>query len=102
MSTWCALACTSAVPAFDSISCSRGRQGPCGEKVWTGVQRCVGMLSRAACGILVPRPGIKTEPCAVEAWSRNHWIAREVSVTDKLILPTLQPSGIQTFHLCIP
>ena len=31
-----------------------------------------------ACGILVPRPGIAPAPPAVEAWSLNHWTAREV------------------------
>ena len=30
-----------------------------------------------ACGILVPRPRIKPSPCAVEAWSPNHWTTRE-------------------------
>ena len=30
-----------------------------------------------ACGILVPRPGIKFEPEAVKAWSPNHWTTRE-------------------------
>ena len=33
---------------------------------------------RLACRVLVPRSGIKTLPPAVEAWSLNHWIAREV------------------------
>ena len=32
----------------------------------------------AACGTLVPRPGIKRMPPAVEAQSLNHWTAREV------------------------
>ena len=32
----------------------------------------------AACGILVPRPGIKPVPPALEAQSLNHWTAREV------------------------
>ena len=31
-----------------------------------------------ACGILVPQPGIEPTPLAVEAWSLNHWTAREV------------------------
>ena len=31
-----------------------------------------------ACGIFVPRPGIKPMPPAVEGWSLNHWTAREV------------------------
>ena len=30
------------------------------------------------CGILVPPPGIEPTPPAVEAWSLNHWTAREV------------------------
>ena len=29
-------------------------------------------------GILVPPPGIKPVPCAMEARSLNYWIAREV------------------------
>ena len=31
-----------------------------------------------ACGILVPQPGIKPVPPAVEARSLNHWTTREV------------------------
>ena len=31
-----------------------------------------------ACGILVPRPRIKPLPSAVEAWSPNHQITREL------------------------
>ena len=31
----------------------------------------------SACEILVPRPGIKPVPLAVEVWSLNHWTARE-------------------------
>ena len=34
---------------------------------------------RAAWGILVPWPGIKLVPPALEGWNLNHWIAREVS-----------------------
>ena len=30
------------------------------------------------CGILVPRPGFKTTPYALGAWSLNSWTAREV------------------------
>ena len=33
---------------------------------------------RAACGILVPQPGIEPMPHTVEAQSLNHWAAREV------------------------
>ena len=31
----------------------------------------------AACGILVPQPGIEPVSPAVEAWSLNHWTTRE-------------------------
>ena len=34
----------------------------------------------AACGILVPWPGIKTLPPAVETENPNHWTTREVPV----------------------
>ena len=30
------------------------------------------------CWILVPRPGIKPVPWALEAWSLNHWTVKEV------------------------
>ena len=32
---------------------------------------------RAACGILVPQPGIEPAPSAVKAWSPAHWTARK-------------------------
>ena len=37
-------------------------------------------LHHAACGILVPWPGVEPAPAptAVEVWSLNHWISREV------------------------
>ena len=34
----------------------------------------------AACGILVPQPGIEPALPAVEAWSLNHWTTREVPI----------------------
>ena len=34
--------------------------------------------AQVVCGILVPRPGIEPVPPVVEAWSLNHWTAREV------------------------
>ena len=37
-------------------------------------------LCGTACGILVPQPRIKPAPPAVEAWTLNHWSAREVPV----------------------
>ena len=38
---------------------------------------CFGFFGLAACGILVPRPGIEPRPSAVKAHSINHWTARE-------------------------
>jgi len=35
-------------------------------------------LLRVSYGILVPQPGLKPMPSAMEAWSLNHWIARGV------------------------
>ena len=36
-------------------------------------------LHHAACGNLVPRPGVEPVPPAAEAQSINHWTAGEVS-----------------------
>ena len=36
------------------------------------------LLHYAACGILVPQPGIKPMSPAMEAQSLNHWTTREV------------------------
>ena len=43
-------------------------------------------LHHAACGILVPRPGIEPGPPAVEAWSPNHWTAREFPKLSEFLL----------------
>ena len=45
-------------------------------------------LHLAACGISVPRPGIEPVPPASEAWSLNHWAAREFQPFS-LFFPTL-------------
>ena len=37
-----------------------------------------------ACGILVPQPGTKSVPPAVEAWSLNHWNSGEVLTLSSL------------------
>ena len=42
-------------------------------------------------GILVPGPGIEPVPPALEAWSLNHWTAREVLGT--FILDVEEPSA---------
>ena len=44
----------------------------CGRMFFVFWLRCM------ACGILVPRPGIKPVSPALEAWSFNHWTTREV------------------------
>ena len=49
-----------------------------------------------ACGILVPQPGIKPVLLAVEAWSLNHWITREV--LDQWIL---MQHSVKIFHIGI-
>ena len=40
-----------------------------------------GGLWYGSAGILVPLPGIKPVPCAVEARSLTYWIAREIPKT---------------------
>ena len=37
-----------------------------------------------ACRILIPLPGIKPVPSAVEAWSLNHWTTREAPAKEFL------------------
>ena len=38
-----------------------------------------------ACGILVPWPGVKSAPPAVEAWCPNHWTTREFPIKEIFI-----------------
>ena len=53
--------------------------------LWDTVHHCLLYLfMTAACGILVPQPGIKPVPSAVSAWSPNHWTTREVPITASL------------------
>ena len=48
-----------------------------------------------ACGMLVPWPGIKSVPSALEAWNLNHWITREVPLLFPLLLLILNvPSEV--------
>ena len=44
---------------------------------FSSVQENLIFFGLVACGILVPWPGIEPGPPAVEAWSTNHWTARE-------------------------
>ena len=49
----------------------------------------------AACRILIPQPGIKSAPCALEAWSPNPWTAGEV-------LSHILSNGPRTIFLISP
>ena len=40
----------------------------------------LGRLGHMASGILAPRPGIELASPELEAWSLNHWTAREVPI----------------------
>ena len=44
----------------------------------------------SACEFLVPRPGIKPMPPALEEWDLNHWISREVQCAPTLKLRKLR------------
>ena len=57
---------------------------------------------RAACGILVPQPGVRPGPPALEVWSLNHWTTREVPdliVFNSLICTMRCPKLIYISHL---
>ena len=58
---------------------------------------------QAACGILVPWPGIKLSPPALEAESLNYWTTKEVPLNDivklklwQLLMNTIQSSSVQS------
>ena len=55
-----------------------------------------------ACGILVPRPGIKPIPPAVEAQSLNHWTAREVPSICHLNSSLPCNPGMVVTQFCLP
>ena len=57
-------------------------------------------------GLLLPQPGMESMTLAVEAWSLNHWITREVPGIKILFLRKAQPTPAQpspsslcTYHL---
>ena len=52
---------------------------------------CVCLPRCVACGILVPQPGIKLMPYAVDTWSLNHCTAREVPPNVFLCLTRRSP-----------
>ena len=45
-----------------------------------------------ACGILDPQSGIEPMTLALEVWSLNHWITRDVPLLS-VFIPTLQHLG---------
>ena len=49
----------------------------------------------AACGILIPQPGIVSAPCSLEAWCPNPWTAGEV-------LSHILSNGPRTIFLISP
>ena len=49
------------------------------------------------CSNLVPQPGIESMPPAVEAWSPNHWTAREVPTSWSLKVLKLYFPSIKGF-----
>ena len=53
----------------------------------------------AACGILASRPGIKPVPPALEAWSLNHWTAREVQ---EILLFIVHTFLFDYVYVCCP
>ena len=51
------------------------------------------------CGILVPQPGIKPIPCAVEVQSPNHWTTREaLTMTSDIQHQRHNPKGKKKNH----
>ena len=64
--------CLMQMSLYKAISNNRKRR-----KKLTPLELFFFFLALLSCGILVPWPGIKPEPLAVEAWSPNHWTARE-------------------------
>ena len=50
-------------------------------------------------GILVPQPGIKPVPPAVELWSPNHWVTREFPT--KYSFYNLKKGAVQWLRLAV-
>ena len=55
-----------------------GAQAFSGCGAWASLALASGPRCPAACGILVPWPGIEPAPSAMAVRSLNHWTAREV------------------------
>ena len=61
-----------------------GRLQFMGSQSRTQLKRFSTHLCCEACGLLVPQPESKPLPSALEEWSLNHWITREVLPADFL------------------
>ena len=61
----------------------------------------LGFFGHATCRILVPWPGIKPWPSAVDAQSPNHWTSREFSFFSVVTLQYLV-TFIFVLHTCMP
>ena len=76
---------------------SRDRAGRCRNCSWKAFSFFFFWPHRAACGILVPQPGIEPRPLAVEAQSPNHWTAGEVPLVSLLICLFFSTSKLLSF-----
>ena len=54
-----------------------------------------------ACGILVPWPGIEFAPLALEVWSLNHWITREVPQDMNFCSKSGWPSSLSCVQVAV-
>ena len=62
---------------------------------------CLVFFGHATCRLLVPWPGIKSWPSAVDARSPNHWTSRELSFFSVVTLQYLV-TFIFVLHTCMP
>ena len=60
------------------------------------------LLCHIACRLLVPRPGIKPMPSAVEVRSLNHWTTREVPHVLCLFILPLRSTDLNSEQFCLP
>ena len=65
------------IVSWGSSTVARATHGLCGCGPGSPVSACR-LTCSAACRILIPRLGIEPSPPALEAWSLNHWTAREI------------------------
>ena len=60
------------------------------------------LLCHTACRLLVPQPGIKPMPSAVEVRSLNHWTTREVPHVLCLFFLPLWSTDLNSEQFCLP